>query len=154
MRAAAIATFASPFADRHAAYRGDRPLRPVVEHVPAYPGLRGDWVRACADRSVEHLVLHGYSGGLACVGAGPYDLASAIADLTRRGVATYAVSQQIGRVDPGAYAVGKDLVDAGCVPVARLTAETLHAVLLVLAAQLPDAAAVRSVVVAHERAGG
>jgi hypothetical protein len=107
-----------------------------------FPGLEVDAVlHFVGDK--QHVIFRCYANGTAPVSLASreFDLSAAVRELSMRGVKCYAVSQHLGAIAPGDYGVCKEMEEAGCLYVTRFTAETLHAVLLVMSASL-DAAQV------------
>jgi len=116
----------------------------AVAALALHPGLGAVAVRALtADARVRALLLHSYGAGN--VPAQDRAFLDALADASARGVVVANVTQcWHGAVDPGAYATGSVLADAGVVPLADMTPEAAWAKLHVLLAGGADAATVRA----------
>jgi len=148
--AANLRVSTSPPIDLNQMYAGQE-FKAVVAHQLVSPGLKTDTIAHLADDGYEHVILHCYANGTACVEEGPYSVATGISRLRKAGVAVYGVSQQDGVVAPDQYKVGKSLVDAGCLFVTRFNAETLHAVLIVASAMVKDTERVLAIIERAER---
>jgi L-asparaginase/Glu-tRNA(Gln) amidotransferase subunit D len=132
LRRGQIISFPSPFPS----FSLSTQLRPVVAQQLLYPGLRAEAIMRLACSDIEHVILHAYAGGTACVSVAGYGIHEAVSTLRDEGVSIYLVSQQIGAISPGDYAVCQVLEAAGCLYIRKYTAETLWALLTVLSSSL------------------
>jgi len=121
-----------------------------VAFFHVYPGFDPWYLRAAVDRNVKAILLYLYHSGTGCTREGDgglYSLTPTIRDISSEGVPVLFMPKPVSREGRFVYPTSQELVDAGAIPLPRMTWEVALVKLMWALGQTQDIRKVKNIMI-------